>query len=219
MFTEFIPAFGFFILIILLTQRLLRKYIDQPSVFILASFVLYIAGIALVHFDTTQQAIKTFIALFAGDLILHTFGILSYFPIFIIGLVWGANKHNFRDNSGLQLMVTSVVMLFIVQVTQATSWERWPPSLLFLLFGLSFSLIIVINREFWQKTATLLTPITYIGQHAFYFYVLHLAILLPISSLFISKTANFSISVGMVFICLISAYLIQYFLHRTTKNH
>lgn len=181
-FTEFILAFIFYIWFILVFKKAFARLLQSVWVLLLLAVGIYIVSRYGYQLHWGQGYINIIKAQLIGHNDWHTFGIFSYFPVFTIGLIWGYKcvDKNFKKIkwSG----VTSGVLLVVLVCLKYLNWssfQRWPPSVLFLLIGLSYSFVILWFYQWISQISVFDNLIKFIGRNPFFYYVAHLVLLMP----------------------------------------
>jgi hypothetical protein len=181
--TEFILTFALYIGLIIAFHQFLQKLISNVWVTLLSSFLVYWLSRHLYELNTPFALLQSLKAQLVGHADLHAFGILSYFPVFAIGLWWGT----IFDNESLKnkllpiFSITCLGALTILYVTDLSDWGRWPPTVLFLLYGLTFSFVMWwLNSYIQALLPKIFHFIQKLGRHALIYYLGHILIIMPL---------------------------------------
>lgn len=186
-YTEFVFAFGVFILFAILLKPLFVRFRWMALWLILFSMLCYI--MAMVFYDVSVSEIFNLFAKqhLIGDGELHRFGLFMYLPIFALGIGWGFVQIKRTEIINKLVFMGGFVTLTILVVFKFTgwsTWQRWPPSLFFLLYGLIYPCFTYAVYDRLPKMAHFVTDyVSVIGQSAFFYYVGHLLILFPLQYL------------------------------------
>lgn len=148
-FAEFYIPFVVFPLLVALVPRFFKEV--KKSVYFAIFFGLAIYFLGMFYY---KQPIAEFLlpwkALLFGANGFYRFPIFQYFPLYLLGLVWGDRLLKYKDTkhqveitkaifitaiSGLAVFLT----LFLVGTNLSDFLRRWPPSLPFMLSGVVFA--------------------------------------------------------------------------------
>lgn len=205
-FTEFMLPFVFYSLIFYFSLQSkalynLVKRINLPFVLI-ASIVLYIIGNLIFSFNNTYNNTPAthYISILSGGGGLLRFSLLHYSPSLLLGLYVGKlikELNEFSVNKKLfkYSLIISVITVALwlserfVDIEKINQFLRWPPSVLFILCGLSFSLITLTVTRF--KELKVYKYLSIVGTSSVSILVLHI-VFLNLTKLFnFTKTDNF----------------------------
>ncbi len=154
-FTEFILAFVLFDLMILVFRRPLRFLLRFPLTLAVVSIGIYTAGILLNQLNVGDGYSVVIKELLVGHEDLHRFGILPYFPVLAAGLYWGRLIAEDRRNL---FQISAFVAIFSLIFTQGikfigiSDWNRWPPSVFFSMYGMTYVFGIIFVTKLLEKT-------------------------------------------------------------------
>ena len=150
-FMEYMPLFMFLPVFTFLFQRVLRRLRTSLVYTLIVSAGLYASGVLLypLGFGYPLTTIKE---LFAGGQTLLRFPILFYTPVFLFGLWWEHRMQNQNDRSiqrihigfmttVIILTIGSIILSQIFSIPMLSPDTRWPPSVAFLLSGISAATI------------------------------------------------------------------------------
>ena len=178
-YTEFLPTFVFFGLIFLALQKPIRALVNRPILAIGVGILIYALATYLYQFSWNFPAGNVFKELLVGYQNLNRWGILSYFPVFLWGIIWG-NRFDPADKAGklnLALLAIGVIGFFLLRNAGISS-ERWPPSVPYLLWGLSYSLGVLAFWPVFARLKPLLSAGVFLGKNAFDFFIWHTIIII-----------------------------------------
>lgn len=188
-FTEYIPFFIFTVLLLPLLRPLFRHTKTSVLMTFLIGAFSYLAGITL--YDMQIPGFLADIkALIAGNPGTLRFPFFQYFPVVLWGLWWQHDSDhvlsgNKRSSLHIILVVTAVsaalvgtVMTRTIHLPVLDPAVRWPPSVTFLLTGLSISavsLMLMPGLAFLGKGIRQI--VSYFGRDAFELWANHLILL------------------------------------------
>lgn len=201
-FTEFMLAFIMFSLIILLLPKQIMKLFIDLRVILPISLLLYV--LAQLWYTTTigNSDHSILRALLVGDDNLHTFGILSYMPVYGLGLWWGGELMKgeiYPYKKAIIAFGLTFGTFLLLNIFALSEWVRWPPSPLFLLYGIGFSWSLILLTRLFKKLDLLFTTVTYLGMNALLYYMIHI-ILLYIMAFFIKDLKFGQFSTFLIFV-------------------
>jgi len=186
-FTEFILAFVLYIVAIALLQRWLRPLLAKPVLGILVGLGGYWVGL-LLHSLSWDSGVKgTIKAHLVGNGDIHSFPLLSYLPVVMLGLLWGYWLRQGGFDRWKWAKLGALCMLGLWVVLRITGWvpeDRFPPTLFFLSYGLTFSFVTLALFKLLEKVRWIERPFFFVGKHAFTFYFLHILIMIPLGTWF-----------------------------------
>lgn len=178
-YVEFILPFIFFYLLIYALRPLVKKISNSLIFSILCGALVYTLGMALYWVEVPNEFLSLK-SIFVGNSDWYRFPILQYFPVFIIGAYWGkliAYKDYVKETrlkNGLMVFISFVTLTFAILGFDIV---RWPPSILFLLVGLSYTTVLLFLLEKFTNSEKESKIATFIGQNLFDFYIVHLVVL------------------------------------------
>lgn len=178
-YTEFLPTFVFFGVILLIIQKPLQSLLKRPILSVSAGILIYGAATYLFSLNWSFPAGNILKGLLVGYGNLNRWGILSYFPVFLWGITWGS-RFDPADRAGkikLGLLAAGIIGFFVLRGAGVTS-ERWPPSVPYLLWGLSYSLGILTLWPVLAKIKYLVSAGVFMGKNAFDFFIWHTVIII-----------------------------------------
>jgi len=148
-FTEFLIAFILFSFLPLFFSKQLSYLLNKPLILILVTILIYILG-SFVYSEiskyTYPDAVRIFLENIFGYKSLHRFPLTYYLPIYSLGIF--LSRYNKRGML-ITVLLTSFVIFSILSAFQLSHWYRWPPSVLFLLYGFIYiPLILLVYRQF-----------------------------------------------------------------------
>ncbi len=182
--TEFIPTFAWYIGLIAIFKKQLATIIGRFWIIAVCVSIGYVLARYLYLFDLGHPILNAIKAQLVGHEDMHSFGVLSYVPVFGLGLWWGAIRGQEPINQKIlrRLASISLLCLVVLYATRWSEWGRWPPTILFLLYGLVYSFV-----AWWlfPVYATYIRPLvqylSFIGKNAFIYYIGHILLIMPLS--------------------------------------
>ncbi|MBU0660783.1 hypothetical protein KKG22_01230 [Patescibacteria group bacterium] len=218
LYTEFILAFALYILLIIPFRPVLKQIRRFPIAAIILSIFVYVLSRWLYTIDVPTWFVTTK-ALFVGDAHMHTFGVLSYAPIFMLGFLFGALKDNaYKKNLLYTLFGLSSIAASILRLTDYSLWYRFPPSSLFLLYGVAYILGLLLLYPYLKKIRPLHQYMLFLGQNALNIFILNIIVILGSFFLFHHQTIAHTY-ILLLYISLIGAIsLLVMFLQKYTHR-
>jgi len=183
-YTEFMIAFVIYSFVIALLGNKGVRLFKNLSFVLVLSIAAYIGGQFLSQLSWGIGFVNVIKAQLVGHANIHSFGIISYLPIFSLGLYIGQNLKsiNFRRIL-LYLMGLVIIAYLITYLITGYQWHRWPPTIHFFALG---NILIFIILYFFPSTVPknrVTNYLLYIGKHALLFYILHLLILFTLGGI------------------------------------
>lgn len=169
---KLVPEFADFLIAFILFSFLAKiffkpfQYLQQKPFLLLSISILLFVISQQIYPYISQMSFPTGIQILVENVIgyqqLHRFPITFYFIIFSLGIVLS------KENSTTSIRYTfliSTLLVFLLRLFDISQWERWPPSILFLTYGISFiSLTLLLTRMFDLKNK-LLTLFSNTGRY------------------------------------------------------
>lgn len=184
LFTEFIIPFFLYIILILALSPVLKKLLQRPAAFIFISFIVYALGAWLYTLEVGGTFLRVVKTLMVGDGHTHSYGILSYFPTFVLGLIAGATqKMTVRKSPALYIFILSSVVFAMLRISGLSVWYRFQPSVLFLLYGIIYGFGVVLLYTHISKVRVLHTYFVFLGKKALFIFLANVVIILGLSRL------------------------------------
>jgi uncharacterized membrane protein len=201
-FTEFMLTFVFYTFFAFIFKVLFFKNTSLNNIskkrleinLITLGVVTFIVGNLIFSFidkDPLSGYLNNYVGLFTYGNGVHRFPLLQYTPIFLLGLYFGYLLASSQNNTEKQtrfnkailfsLVVVSLISIagFFIQnkadIRFITEYNRWPPSIFFIIVGLSFSFsFFYLFRKFKLTSTNLFVTL---GQEALGVLVFHLIII------------------------------------------
>jgi hypothetical protein len=210
-FIEFLLAFALFDIVTFIFQKPIKKFLGQPILFILFALLVYFFSRYLNTLEIGDNYLSVIKALLVGHENIHSFGILSYFPIYVLGLIWGRYLIGkaFSNKIALVLGITAYTLLIGMKALEF-DWERWPPSVVFHLYGLAYIGIVYFLSKYLLKMKYISNYIVYLSMNTLEYYFLHVIVIFVLFTIISTKFENaFAVilmNILVFFICTIIIY-------------
>lgn len=210
-YTEFLIPFLFFGALGLIFKRELRGLSKNLIAIIALSALAYATGTLLYHVDV-PSGLTALKSLVVGDKDLYRFPILQYTPVFLLGIASGQILKNTRSHkkklkffalSSIPFLFFILISVFVGQIAKfpyTNDFQRWPPAISFLSWGLglSFSLsYILLKMHVKERQGLIARILSYLGAHAFGLYIIHLVILQIQEVSLHYKTNSIPVTIGL----------------------
>lgn len=215
-FTEFLIPFFIYPILILPIWKPIGKLLKQPAILISISLFIYLLGIYLYQLNWGAGYVNTIKGLLVGHEDIHWFGLLLYFPVYAIGLAWGGRENTTESKSqtGARNALFATVPLFVLTaITGISTWQRYPPSISFILYGLIFSFAVILIYRYAQKISILNSAFKFLGVHALAYYVYHIIFIAGMDSIIsihnVSEFATIMLYLLTLSICTIVIVIVQ----------
>lgn len=213
-FTEFIISFVLYAVLILIFSSVFKKLLQRPVVFILISFVVYFLASQLYLLDGGGSFVMVLKTLMVGNGHTHSYGILSYFPTFVLGFVAGGaqstTKSSISKSLYLPILILASTAFIFLRVSGLSLWYRFPPSVLFLLYGIIYSFGVVLLYEYIKKISILNKYFVFLGKRALFIFLINVILILGLSKLLHRETFAVEIVWLLQFVIIISISLLTY---------
>lgn len=180
-YTEYIPPFAIYSIIVLLYSAYIKKIISKPFNILFLAAVLYLFG-HLTYSINVPEFLVPWKAFLAGHSGYYRFPIFQYCSVFLVGAWWGniaiSNKiYSQKKDLSLNIFATILLILLLVLIAGRFSFAnyqtiflRWPPSVSFILLGLSFCFCLIYlfyRYNMLVKIKLLRDFLLLLGQNAF----------------------------------------------------
>ncbi len=188
---EFFIPFLFFSIIIIPFHRRLYLLTKKPFKAMATALVIFGLGTALYSLKI-PEFLSPWTAIFFGHDNVYRFPLMQYTPIFMAGLIWGKYlienpEYRAKQLSAKLAALYSACALVVISIPYltfkmplGTLFDRWPPTIPFLLVGILFIFVILyfifINKEL-KKHAFSHDLLLLLGQNALALYWTHIVIL------------------------------------------
>jgi len=134
-FTEFLIAFIFFSFLPLLFYKQIKHLISKPLLCVLVTSLIFIIGLIVYGYISNKSfpdIVKIPLENIFGYKSLHRFPLTFYLPIYTFGIL--LSKYNSKKML-IFITIIAILLVFTLRIFNLSSWYRWPPSTLFLLYG------------------------------------------------------------------------------------
>ncbi|WKZ31105.1 MAG: heparan-alpha-glucosaminide N-acetyltransferase domain-containing protein [Candidatus Dojkabacteria bacterium] len=220
-FTEFILTFALVDILIFAFQKYLRISLSKPYILLIVAVVVYVAAAYLYKVDLKIELLNAYKALFVGHEELHRFGLLSYFPVLAIGLAWGYWSHNIKDRR-VFLGIAFAIMaagIYIAEHRLGFGQDRFPPSLLFLAYGVAYAALFLLLSELITRLKPLASSLKYMSRYTFEYYQLHVIVMYTVSILVAGQRFGaIGAAAAAIFVILVVSLLVRLIELRRSKK-
>ena len=214
-FTEFMLAFFFFGILLILFEKWITAALRRIWVLPVVGLVSYIAAVIIYSVPVNNYYLANLKGLFFGNLDWNRWGVLSYFIIFSFGLTLGYHllKSNRRRAWQFGLFAVSSAIVFLLSQTGFYS-ERWPPSVLYLAWGLAYSLGTLVAWDVvLPRARRIVAPIVRIGHFALDYFIIHTLMVVAFADLIgyrrFEAGATIAVFSGVISVNYLVSYLIR----------
>lgn len=215
-FTEFMLAFFFYGILLLLFERWISAALRRIWVLPTIGLISYIISRILYSIPISNYYLANLKSLFVGNLDWNRWGILSYFIIFAFGLTFGYHllKSNRRPTWQFGFFAAFAIAVVFLSQTGFYS-ERWPPSALYLFWGLAYSLgALVAWDTILIRARRLLTPVISIGHFALDYFILHTLLIVTVADLLGYRRFEAGPTIMIFLVVILINYSISYLIRR-----
>lgn len=211
-FTTFIIPFFLYVILILIFYPVFKKLLKQPILFFLISFVVYFLGGWLYTLDAGGNFLNTIKTLMAGNGSVHSFGVLSYFPVFVFGFIaGGTQKNKIRKSPALLIFIICSILFVFLRISDPSFWRRFPPSVLFLLYGIIYSFGVILLYKYIKKVSLLKKYFIFLGKKSLFIFLINVIVILGLSSLLNHEKFGVKTVWLLQFLIIIIISLLSYF--------
>jgi len=176
-YTEFLVSFLLYELFIYIFQRPIKGLLKlSPILLFIFALSFYFIGNYIYALDWGYEFLNPLKALLVGYEDWHTFGLLSYLPVLALGMIWGYSfnepkeqkLHIGKININVQFvsLVLFIAGLLIMRFTDISTWYRFPPSPIFLLYGIVYSIIVLYYYPFLSRANDLRGFLIFLGKNS-----------------------------------------------------
>jgi len=227
-FTEFLPTLAIFSISVIMFKKAYKGIFKNITFAILISIITYIIGTFLVGIDLNDNRLNTVKSIFFGHINsferIHSFPIFQYFPVFVIGIIFGkflVNNESIKKRR--EFLILSITIMAIITFTSLILFSitkrdifypladegRFPPSISFitLSLGITFSILLfllLIKRYLGLHIKRLLN---FIGKNAISLYSFHILIIFILKYLF-DNNSSIQQPVNLFYVLLYSFLII-----------
>lgn len=192
-FVEFLPTLMILWLSLIFFRKFYRYLSENALLALFISALLFLLGQLLYNVTLPSAELNSIKGLFAGDGSLHYFPVLQYFPIFMVGILFGRflffteDKKKRNRVAILWTAATGLISLgFIIifgtlQIPSLNPFAggRFPPTVAFLIFSLfcALSIYLVISLTYRFIPRLIKVFLHYCGVNALELFFFHLVVL------------------------------------------
>ncbi len=190
-FSEFLIPFVIFALLTVPLRRFYHKCSHDLMLTLVVSYLVYLVA-CLLYPIVLASPWNEYKALLVGEQGLNRFPLMQYFPIYLIGLWFG--RFISHERPQWRKSMAALIAGIVFAVATAVCWYlsnhyplqvldpllRWPPSVGFLMLGLTFSFLLYVfyhTIKIGRKWMPEVRLVYYLGKDAFDLYVVHLLLL------------------------------------------
>jgi len=232
-YTEFLIPFIFYAVIIVLLRKYVKRMLQNELLVFIVALVAYACG-SILYRISIPLPLHYYVSLLAGEDGWYRFPLLQYTPVLLLGLIIGKRIKQAKNQKSkfIQIFSLSTILFVLMSITllipqlsrfpYSDEFQRWPPSLGFLLTSLAFACMLLTALNLPLKQKKLLIPtqlLVFFGRFAFGYYIYHIIILQLEHLLFTWKFSQPSIVFGLFLILLILCSLLLLFRQKYVKNN
>ncbi len=222
-YTEFILTLFIYSVVIAFGYDLLAYLLNKNkkrSVITIVSSIL----ISLILYALSYNVAKSDISFFAKEIItgkynVNSFAILPYLPILIYGIVWGfvgpSKKLAKRYERVLvwSVFISSGSILTVIKILDLSRWERFPPSLLYMLAGITLISGVISLRKYVKKLKFITRFLTFFGQNSLLAFILNVFYIGGLNWILYHRKFDSNVvlflNLGVIFAVSISIWLVK----------
>lgn len=224
-YTEYIPPFIFYSLIVLFAHKLFTKISKSFINTVLVSLALYLVGY-LVYITPTYEFLIPWKAFLGGAEGYYRFPVLQYSSVFLIGIYWGnvlyrTKKMKQKVNIVKTLSIFTFVSLGVI--TLATIYFkslndiflRWPPTIPFILVGLNFTFFTAFGfykLKLFNRIPLLRDGLLVFGQNALGIFWAHIFLLHLYQMSGGTKVGSIPIFLALLFLTVVFSLVLAAFI-------
>jgi len=202
-YTEFLPSLFIYAFLMILLRKYIKLLLKNNIILAITIVLIYSVGFLLYKLDT-PNILTYYKSIFVGHLDWYRFPVIQYIPILFLGSKWSfeitkrrAIKLKVTNPINLNILtITLKFFIFILPITlligilnysnmptfNLFNLHRWPPSILFLLIGITFVISIIFILESIHKYKPTIFKfiskyIGFVGKIAFNIYFWHIIVL------------------------------------------
>jgi hypothetical protein len=212
-FTEFLLPFVFFPMLVAIALPVLKKIKHNSLLLISISIIAFAVASVLYKLDWGGGYMVVIKSLLVGEGDLHRFPLVSYLPVYTVGMWWGLRN---REDKKHELFLTKNILLLSISLflmlllTGVSTWNRWPPSLLFFSYGFIFifSVILLHNQLHLHKWAH--DAVAFLGHYSTSYLMYHLVAILLLKTFVVTGPLDEISTIFMIFLTFLisSSFLI-----------
>lgn len=184
-FTEFMLSFFFFGILLLLFEKWITAALRRVWVLPAVGVAFYLISHIVYPIPVGNYYLANIKSLLVGNLDWNRWGILSFFIVFSFGLTFGYHLLKSNRRRGWQIGLFAVFSLAVLLLSQAGFYsERWPPSVLYLSWGLAYSLGTLVTWDVvLSRARRIFEPVIRIGHFALDYFIVHTLVVVTVADL------------------------------------
>ncbi len=210
-FTEFILAFALYSAVLALFSKQFARALKYKWLMLIASVgVFFFAGF-LYNLNWGGGVFDIIKGLLVGHVDWHRFGILSYAPVFTLGLVWSwlqKESRRFRFDFAIIAFIFMMVVFLMLRFTGLSVYYRWPPSLLFMLYGVIYSFAVLSVWPLLNRLHGITAFLATAGRNALTYFVAHIWIMFGLFSIIGSLEQQEMLVILVLFTVVVLSWLV-----------
>lgn len=210
-FVEFLLAFVIFSLFVAAVPSFIKKIARSPLLSLIISLVIYVGAVLLHPVEVENAFLRLIKSLTVGHEGMHTFGVLAYLPVWTGGLVWGYYSVSMVHKKKERALSFALAGLSVLQVILIFSgfgeWNRWPPSIVFILYGLIFCVFVLRFYKSIARLGLVNRFLVHLGNYAFPYYYYHLVVIFVMGLILRWPSLNILLTLILVVIAFFVAWL------------
>lgn len=226
-FTEFMIPFVVYTFGAYITKLFfLKRKITFPNLrlkyILIFSWGIYLIAMminAMTHRLHLPEILGAFSAHFFNHDGFLRFGLLHYMPVLLLGIYFGQEIKREQEANTIQRQLIKIsgvyalgaLLLWISELffnhKAINLFFRWPPSLLFMLFGMSFALFgLYLSRLIKPNEIRISEAVAFLGKHSIGILVFHIMIIRILEVIGVERSGNF-IYLSVYFIILLFGFV------------
>ncbi len=190
-YTQFLLTFFIYAVLTAIVYEPLRRLLkgSKKRTFVLLimmqllSFILYAVSYNLASYDISIAGSDTVQSIFIGKRGVSTFAILPYLPVFVYGLIWGfvvpSKKLARRYEKVLvwTVFISTSSLYILMKLLGLSRWERWPPSILYLLLGIATISGVISLKKYIRRLGPVSSYLSFLGRNSLSIFVLNVVLI------------------------------------------
>lgn len=199
-YTEFLIPFALLSILLPFLKGFYQIITHNLYRVIIISILFYISSILILSF-TKQYIAPTYsflegpISLFTSHYQIHTFGILSYSLPYFLGIYFGQKVLTINIKTEFLYAFFSIFLLLLLQYSNLSTWNRWPPSIYFILYGMSAIFLIMLISHLLIRINGISDLIIYLSKYSLEIFILNVVVILGIGKLITPNSQNTEITI------------------------
>jgi hypothetical protein len=189
-YTEFLIPFAILSFILPTFANIYLFITKDLRNLLLFSGILFILATIFVQILPNLSYFNGPISLLISHTTLHTFGILSYSFPYLLGIYFAKNEdfQNYRK----VLLITGIIGLitFLLNLFGLSTWNRWPPSIYFILYGITTIFFIIYFAKFLLRIPLISEALLYLSRYSLNIFVFNVVVILALGVLITPNSLN-----------------------------